>query len=69
MFVTGLCTAVLQSSLFGLFSMFPPLFSQSLMAGQGVAGVIASFAQIAVKAAFTGAVSNTSITHAAQPLE
>lgn len=33
-FVIGLGTAVLQSSLFGYASQFPPIFNQSLMAGQ-----------------------------------
>lgn len=51
MFINGLCTMVLQSSLFGMGSMFPPLFNQGMMSGQGVAGVVASFSQIIAQVA------------------
>ena len=60
MFVIGLGTAVLQSSLFGFASQFPPIFNQSLMAGQGIAGIVASVLRI-----FTKGVMNTELTNSA----
>ena len=50
MFMNGLCTMVLQSSLFGLASHFPPIYNQAIMGGQGWAGVIACASQIIVLA-------------------
>ena len=45
----GIATAVLQSSIFGFASMFPPIYSQAIMAGNGVAGIIASVLRILTK--------------------
>lgn len=50
MFLNGLCTMVLQSSLFGLVGHFPPIYNQAVMGGQGWAGVIACVSQIIVLA-------------------
>lgn len=49
-FVIGVTTAILQSTMFGLTSMLPVVFSQGLMSGQGVAGVTAGIAAIVIKA-------------------
>jgi equilibrative nucleoside transporter 1/2/3 len=46
MFINGLTVNVLQSSLFGLQAMLPPIMAHAAMAGQGVAGLVASVAQI-----------------------
>jgi len=51
MFVNGVCTGVLQSSLFGLCAPFPPIYAQGMLLGQGLAGALSSYAQIAVLAA------------------
>lgn len=50
MFLNGLSMMVLQSSLFGLQAMFPPILAQAAVGGQGVAGIIASGIQITVMA-------------------
>ena len=42
----GVATAVLQSSIFGFASMFPPIYSQAVMSGQGFAGIVASVLRI-----------------------
>jgi len=46
MVLNGLCTCALQSSLIGLISSFPPVYSQGFMFGQGIAGALSSYAQI-----------------------
>ena len=46
---TGMATAVLQSSLMGLVSQFPPVYSQGFVLGQGVSGILASLGQIIVQ--------------------
>lgn len=46
MVLNGLCTSVLQSSLMGLISSFPPVYSQGFMFGQGIAGALSSYAQL-----------------------
>jgi len=46
MVLNGLCTCALQSSLMGLISSFPPVYSQGFMFGQGIAGALSSYAQI-----------------------
>ena len=51
MFINGLLTGLLQSSLFGLAAAFPPTYSQAALLGQGLAGAVSSYAQIAVLAA------------------
>lgn len=51
MVVSGVCTIVLQSSVLGLGAMLPPSFNLAGLAGQGVAGILASLAQIVVKVA------------------
>jgi hypothetical protein len=48
-FFIGVATAVLQSSVFGFASMFPPIYSQAVMSGQGFAGIIASVLRIVTK--------------------
>uniref|UniRef100_A0A7S1C545 Uncharacterized protein n=1 Tax=Bicosoecida sp. CB-2014 TaxID=1486930 RepID=A0A7S1C545_9STRA len=52
-FVSGLATAVLQSSIFGFASQFPPTYNQAIMAGQGVAGVGACVMRILTKIVLT----------------
>ena len=51
MFVNGVCTGLLQSSLFGLTAAFPPAYSQGALLGQGLAGALSSFAQLVVMGA------------------
>ena len=63
MLILGVCTAVLQASLIGFASQFPPLFSQAIMAGQGVAGIIASFGRIIFKAVLPGAVRLSAVLY------
>jgi hypothetical protein len=48
---SGVATAVMEASLFGYFSAFPPAFNGALVSGQGLAGVLASVIQIATRAA------------------
>ena len=56
--LSGMTTSVLQSSVMGLVSSFPPTYSQGFMLGQGYAGILASFGQIIVQgfvvSGFTG---------------
>jgi hypothetical protein len=49
--VIGFATAILQSSLLGFAALFPPIYSQAVMSGQGVAGIVASVLRIVTKAA------------------
>lgn len=53
-FLLGVTTAVYQASLYGLASVLPEVYSQGVMLGMGLAGVLASLAQIGVQAAFPG---------------
>ena len=39
---SGLAAALVQSGIFGLAGRFPPLYTQAIMSGQGIAGVIVS---------------------------
>jgi len=39
---TGVSAALVQSGIFGLAGRFPPIYTQAVMAGQGIAGVIVS---------------------------
>lgn len=55
-FISSVCTAVLQSSLFGLASSLPPKYAGGILTGQGLAGILASVAEVIVKASIpTGA--------------
>lgn len=49
-FVVGLCTAVFQSSGFAFASLFPPVYAQAIMFGQGIAGVVSGVAELLVMA-------------------
>ena len=51
-FGLGCTTAVYQSSLYGLASVLPALFSQGVMFGMGLAGVLASVVQLGVQTAY-----------------
>ena len=51
MFVCGLGTAVMQASVMGVVSRFPPAYSAGFMLGQGLVGIVSSALQIAIKAA------------------
>ncbi|RKP05012.1 nucleoside transporter-domain-containing protein [Thamnocephalis sphaerospora] len=44
--ITGVCTAYLQSGGFALASLFPPIYTQAIMSGQGVAGLAPSLIQL-----------------------
>lgn len=52
--VSGVATAVMESSLFGYFSMFPEDWNGAVVAGQGIAGLVASVIQVSTKAAIPG---------------
>lgn len=56
MFLNGVATAILQPSMMGFSSMFPPSYNQAVMFGQGVSGVVACVANIIVQAALPGSV-------------
>ena len=53
-FLLGVTTAVFQASVYGLASVLPELYSQGVMLGMGLAGVLASLAQIGVQVVFPG---------------
>lgn len=55
MLLNGVGTAVLQPSMIGFTSMFPPIFNQGCMFGQGISGVVACVANIIVLAALPNA--------------
>ena len=59
----GVCAAVLQSSLIGFSSQFPTVFNQSLMAGQGVAGILAGVLRVATKAAMPDKLKESAIMY------
>jgi hypothetical protein len=46
---TGCIDAIVQGSLFGISGAFPPVCTQALMVGMGIAGVIAAIGRIATK--------------------
>ena len=52
--VSGMSTVVLQSSLIGLSSLFPPQYSVGFMMGQGLSGILSSVGQIAVQGLANG---------------
>ena len=56
MFINGVATAILQPSMMGFTSMFPPAYNQAVMFGQGVSGVVACVANIVVQAALPNSV-------------
>jgi equilibrative nucleoside transporter 1/2/3 len=44
--VVGICTALMTGGVFGLGALFPPIYTQAMMAGQGLAGLVTSVASI-----------------------
>lgn len=48
--VTGVGDAIVQGSMYGMASLFPPLYAQAIQNGNGIAGVIASLLRIVTKA-------------------
>lgn len=46
----GLCTSLLQAAIFGYAAVFPPSYTQAMMAGQGLAGMIVATAGLATAA-------------------
>lgn len=46
----GFCTSVLQAAIFGYAAAFPPRYTQAMMAGQGLAGLIVAAAGLATAA-------------------
>jgi solute carrier family 29 (equilibrative nucleoside transporter), member 1/2/3 len=42
----GISAALVQSGIFGLAGRFPPLYTQAVMSGQGIAGVIVSITSL-----------------------
>ncbi len=59
----GVCAGVLQSSLVGFSSLFPKVFNQALMTGQGVAGILAGILRISTKAAMPNAKRESAILY------
>ena len=59
--VSGVATAVLESSIFGCFSAFPSEWNGAVVSGQGLAGLVASVILVATKAAAAGAASATAV--------
>jgi len=47
--VTGVGDAIVQGSMYGMASLFPPVYSQALQNGNGVAGVVACILRIVTK--------------------
>ncbi len=47
----GASVAYLQSGVFGVVSMFPPIYTQAVMSGQGLAGAIVAISQILTRLA------------------
>ena len=43
--IVGVCTALMSGGVFGLAGVFPPICTQALMSGQGLAGVIVSLSR------------------------
>lgn len=62
-FIIGLGTAVLQSSLFGFASQFPPIFNQAMMAGQGIAGIVASVLRIITKGSLDSKLTDSALLY------
>lgn len=51
-FLAGVFTAVLQSSLLGLVSSFPQIYTQAVMGGNGIAGFVVILLRIGTKLAY-----------------
>jgi hypothetical protein len=51
-FLFGFSTAVLQASLYGFAAMLPPIYTQAVMTGNGVAGLVVSVCRIFTKMSF-----------------
>lgn len=51
-FIGGVATAASQSSLFGFAGIFPPLYTQALMGGNGIAGLFVTLTRVATKLAY-----------------
>lgn len=50
-FCAGACGAVLSGGVFGLAGMFPPIYTQAIMGGQGLAGLMIAVASVITTAA------------------
>lgn len=48
-FLTAVCTALLQGGIFGFAGMLPPIYIQALMSGNGIAGVATSIIRVITK--------------------
>ena len=48
--VVGSCGAFMSGGIFGLAAIFPPIYTQAIMSGQGLAGLIVSLASITTTA-------------------
>uniref|UniRef100_H2YNZ8 Equilibrative nucleoside transporter 1 n=1 Tax=Ciona savignyi TaxID=51511 RepID=H2YNZ8_CIOSA len=56
--ILNICSAICQSSTFGMAASLPPRYTQAVMAGQGVGGVFAATAMIAALSFSSGPVSS-----------
>ena len=52
LFVFGFATSIMTSTTYAWASMFPPVYTQAVMGGNGVAGVVASVCRIITKGSF-----------------
>lgn len=44
--LAGACSAIIQGGLFGLAGMLPPIYTQAVMGGQGLGGLVVAFAGV-----------------------
>nr|XP_002123034.1 equilibrative nucleoside transporter 1 isoform X1 [Ciona intestinalis] len=56
--IVNCCSAICQSSVFGMAASLPPRYTQAVMAGQGMGGVFAALAMIATLSFSTGPTSS-----------
>jgi len=61
-FITGLTEGILQASLYGFSSLFPPIFNQGVVAGTAVSGTVVSFCRIFTKLSLTNDVEGLRIS-------
>ena len=62
-FLNGIGTAILQASLFGFAAKMPPVYSQALMGGNGIAGVIVAVIRIVTYAAMPSDTEKSSMIY------
>jgi len=56
-FLMGLATSVLQSTIYSFAALLPPVYTQAVMGGNGVAGVVVSFCRVFTKVGYSNSKS------------